>query len=95
MLIQVTASKQVSPKYVSMAIGFISVFYAIGQMVGPGIVGWIIEKVSFVAAYGLGALDLYWVAFEKRRSYRFGICEIVNIMCCVIINLRIPVIMGN
>ncbi|MBC6973301.1 hypothetical protein H9I32_13225 [Bacillus sp. Xin] len=30
--------------------------YAIGQMVGPGIAGWIIEKVSFAAAYGLGAL---------------------------------------
>ena len=35
LLIQVAASKQVSPKYVSMAISFISVFYAVGQMIDP------------------------------------------------------------
>jgi hypothetical protein len=37
LLIQFTAFKQVSPKYVSLAIDFISVFYAIGQMVGQGL----------------------------------------------------------
>ncbi|MBY0599507.1 MFS transporter [Bacillus bingmayongensis] len=59
LLIQVAASKQVSPKYVSMAIGFISIFYAVGQMVGPGFAGWIIEKAGFAAAYGLGAFCFF------------------------------------
>ncbi|MCE5170809.1 YbfB/YjiJ family MFS transporter [Paenibacillus profundus] len=45
-LIQVKASQQVSPKYVSVAIGFISVFYAVGQMLGPGAAGWLIERLG-------------------------------------------------
>lgn len=56
-LIQVKASQQVSQKYVSAVIGFISVFYAVGQMIGPGISGWIIEHIGgFPSAYGFGAL---------------------------------------
>ena len=47
LLIQVAASKQVSPKYVSMAISFISVFYAVGQMIGPGLAGWIIGESGY------------------------------------------------
>lgn len=35
-LIQVKGSEQVPPQYVSAAIGFISVFYAVGQALGPG-----------------------------------------------------------
>lgn len=37
-----------------MAIGFISIFYAVGQMVGPGLAGWMIERYGFAASYGLG-----------------------------------------
>ncbi|MGA5716449.1 MFS transporter [Bacillus bombysepticus] len=55
LLIQVAASKQVSPKYVSMAISFISVFYAVGQMIGPGIAGWVIGRSGYALAYVLGA----------------------------------------
>ncbi|WP_249664235.1 YbfB/YjiJ family MFS transporter, partial [Lysinibacillus sp. D4B1_S16] len=35
-LIQMKASQEVSPQYVAPAIGFISIFYAVGQMIGPG-----------------------------------------------------------
>jgi MFS family permease len=59
LLIQVAASKQVSPKYVSMAISFISVFYAVGQMIGPGLAGWVIEQSGYTAAYGLGAFSFF------------------------------------
>lgn len=44
---------------VSMAIGFISIFYAVGQMVGPGLAGWIIERHGFAASYGLGVLGFF------------------------------------
>lgn len=55
-LIQVKASHQVPQKYISAAIGFISVFYAVGQMAGPGIAGWIIQyHGGFAAAYCFGA----------------------------------------
>ncbi|WP_144508455.1 MFS transporter [Bacillus mycoides] len=59
LLIQVAATKQVSPKYVSMAISFISVFYAVGQMIGPGLAGWIIGEIGYTATYGLGAFGFF------------------------------------
>ncbi|PTC14687.1 MFS transporter [Bacillus wiedmannii] len=59
LLIQVAASKQVSPKYVSMAISFISVFYAVGQMIGPGLAGWVIGRSGYALAYVLGAFGFF------------------------------------
>lgn len=56
-LIQVKGSEQVPPKYISAAIGFISIFYAIGQAIGPGVSGWIIDHMgNFASAYGFGAI---------------------------------------
>lgn len=56
-LIQVNASQQVPQKYVAAAIGFISIFYAVGQMIGPGLAGWMIEYLGgFSAAYDFGIL---------------------------------------
>ncbi|OAB40111.1 MFS transporter [Paenibacillus glacialis] len=55
-LIQMKASQQVSSQYVAAAIGFISVFYAVGQMMGPGLAGWLIEYAGgYATAYGFGA----------------------------------------
>ena len=60
-LIQMKASEQVSPKYVASAIGFISIFYAVGQMIGPGLAGWLIEYVGgFEMAYGFGAVVFFF-----------------------------------
>ena len=56
LLIQMKASQQVSSQYVASAIGFISIFYAAGQMMGPGLAGWLIEYFGgFPVAYGFGA----------------------------------------
>jgi len=56
LLIQMKASQQVSSQYVASAIGFISIFYAVGQMMGPGLAGWLIEYFGgFSVAYGFGA----------------------------------------
>ncbi|WP_155593383.1 MFS transporter [Lysinibacillus cavernae] len=56
-LIQMKASQQVPPTYIASAIGFISIFYAVGQMMGPGLAGWLIEHVGgFPVAYGFGAM---------------------------------------
>ncbi|KPN97702.1 MFS transporter [Lysinibacillus sp. ZYM-1] len=55
-LIQMKASQQVSSQYVASAIGFISIFYAAGQMMGPGLAGWLIEYFGgFPVAYWFGA----------------------------------------
>lgn len=56
-LIQLKAAKQVNPRYVPTAIGFISVFYAMGQMLGPGMTGWMIDHLGgYGVAYGFGAV---------------------------------------
>ncbi|MEK3729541.1 MULTISPECIES: MFS transporter [Lysinibacillus] len=59
-LIQMKASQQVPPPYIASAIGFISIFYAVGQMMGPGLAGWLIEHVGgFPVAYGFGAIVFF------------------------------------
>lgn len=56
-LIQVKGAEQVPLQYVSAAIGFISIFYAIGQAVGPGISGSLIDHTGgYVGAYVFGAI---------------------------------------
>ncbi|WP_339250128.1 YbfB/YjiJ family MFS transporter [Paenibacillus sp. FSL P2-0136] len=56
-LIQLKAAKQVNPRYVPTAIGFISIFYAVGQMLGPGMTGWMIDHLGgYGVAYGFGAV---------------------------------------
>ncbi len=69
-LIQVKASHQVPQKYISAAIGFISAFYAVGQMLGPGIAGWMIEyHGGFAAAYCFGAL-IYFIGLLLTLSLK-------------------------
>ncbi|MED4075135.1 MFS transporter [Lysinibacillus sp. FSL M8-0216] len=59
-LIQMKASQEVSPQNVASAIGFISIFYAVGQMIGPGLAGWLIEYFGgFSVAYGFGAIIFF------------------------------------
>lgn len=70
-LIQVKGSEQVPPKYVSAAIGFISIFYAIGQALGPGISGWIIDHMgNFAGAYGFGAIVYFLGILLTKMTFR-------------------------
>lgn len=62
-LIQIKGSEQVPSQYVSAAIGFISIFYAVGQAAGPGLSGWIIDHAGgFPGAYLFGAA-VYVIGF--------------------------------
>ncbi len=59
-LIQMKASQQVQPKYVANAIGFISIFYAVGQMIGPVLAGGLIEYAGgYISAYVFGAVMFF------------------------------------
>lgn len=69
-LIQVKACHQVPQKYISAAIGFISAFYAVGQMLGPGLAGWMIEyHGGFASAYCFGAL-IYFMGLLLTLSLK-------------------------
>lgn len=69
-LIQVKGSEQVPVKYVSAAIGFISIFYAVGQVAGPAVSGVLIDHTGgFVGAYGFGAI-IYGIGFFMSLTLR-------------------------
>ncbi|MGE6631604.1 MFS transporter [Bacillus sp. NPDC077027] len=54
-LIQLQVAKLVKPQYVPLAISFISIFYGIGQMAGPGVSGFLIDYFdTYRAAYLFG-----------------------------------------
>lgn len=52
-LIQTSATEQVAPRYIPVAFSFATLFFAIGQFLGPAIAGWLIETTgNFLAAFG-------------------------------------------
>ena len=51
-LIQAAASEQVPPLLVPVAIGYVTMFFSLGQLAGPGLGGWFIDHVmGFPSAY--------------------------------------------
>lgn len=51
-LIQTSATDQVAPRYIPIAFSFATLFFAIGQFLGPAIAGWLIESTGgFTAAF--------------------------------------------
>jgi predicted MFS family arabinose efflux permease len=60
-LIQTSATEQVAPRYIPIAFSFATLFFAVGQFLGPAIAGWMIETTGgFTAAFGftLGVLTI-------------------------------------
>lgn len=51
-LVQASATDQVAPRYIPIAFSFATLFFAIGQFLGPAIAGWLIESTgNFTAAF--------------------------------------------
>ncbi|SDS98422.1 Cyanate permease [Halopseudomonas litoralis] len=51
-LIQTSATDQVAPRYIPIAFSFATLFFAIGQFLGPAVAGWLIETTGgFRAAF--------------------------------------------
>lgn len=52
-MIQTSATEQVAPRYIPIAFSFATLFFAVGQFLGPAIAGWLIEATgNFTAAFG-------------------------------------------
>ena len=45
-LIQASSTDQVAPRYIPIAFSYATVFFAVGQFVGPAIAGWLIETTG-------------------------------------------------
>ena len=58
-MIQTSATDQVAPRYIPIAFSFATLFFAIGQFLGPAIAGWLIESTGgFTAAFSFTFLVL-------------------------------------
>ncbi len=58
-MIQTSATDQVAPRYIPIAFSFATLFFAIGQFLGPAIAGWMIESTGgFTAAFSFTFLVL-------------------------------------
>lgn len=51
-MIQTSATDQVAPRYIPIAFSFATLFFAVGQFLGPAIAGWLIETTGdFTVAF--------------------------------------------
>lgn len=58
-MIQTSATDQVAPRYIPIAFSFATLFFAVGQFLGPAIAGWLIGTTGgFTAAFGFTVLVL-------------------------------------
>jgi MFS family permease len=58
-MIQTSATDQVAPRYIPIAFSFATLFFAVGQFLGPAIAGWLIESAGgFTAAFSFTFLVL-------------------------------------
>lgn len=79
-LIQAAVSEQVKTHELPIAVGFITFFFATGQLIGPGLAGWIIERgehfssayllSSFLYTIGLGICISIKFAEDKSKTFR-------------------------
>jgi len=58
-MIQTSATDQVAPRYIPIAFSFATLFFAVGQFLGPAIAGWLIETTEgFTAAFSFTVVVL-------------------------------------
>ncbi|BCJ86852.1 MFS transporter [Effusibacillus dendaii] len=67
-LIQASSTDQVRPVFMGASLGYVTVFFAVGQLLGPGIAGYLIDRVGgFPSAFLFAALMfLIAVPFAMR-----------------------------
>ena len=71
-LIQASATDQVAPRYIPIAFSFVTVFFALGQLVGPAVSGWLIEEGGgFRVAFGFTFAVLVLGVILTLRIRRF------------------------
>lgn len=71
-LIQALSTEQVHPSYAPIALGYTTVYFASGQLLGPGLGGWMIDQVGGIpsALYLCGGLLLVAVLFSFKLQQR-------------------------
>ena len=75
-LIQALSTEQIHPSYAPIALGYVTVFFAVGQLLGPGIGGWMIDYLGGIPSALLLCFGLLFFAFLlSTRLPKGGIRE--------------------
>lgn len=62
-LIQALSTEQIHPSYAPVALGYVTVYFASGQLLGPGLGGWMIDHIGGISSALLLCCGLLLLAF--------------------------------
>lgn len=62
-LIQALSTEQIHPSFAPIALGYVTVYFAAGQLLGPGLGGWMIDYIGGIPAALMLCVGLLVVAF--------------------------------
>jgi len=62
-LIQALSTEQIHPSYAPVALGYVTVYFASGQLLGPGLGGWMIDHIGGISSALLLCCGLLFLAF--------------------------------
>ena len=62
-LIQALSTEQIHPSYAPVALGYVTVYFALGQLVGPGLGGWMTDHLGGISSALLLCCGLLVLAF--------------------------------
>lgn len=62
-LIQAVSTEQVHPSYAPIVLGYVTVYFASGQLLGPGLGGWMIDYVGGISSALILCASLLMLAF--------------------------------
>ncbi|WP_186670965.1 YbfB/YjiJ family MFS transporter [Sporosarcina sp. BP05] len=62
-LIQALSTEQIHPSYAPVALGYVTVYFASGQLLGPGLGGWLIDHIGGISSALLLCCGLLLLAF--------------------------------
>lgn len=73
-LIQALSTEQIHASYAPVALGYVTIYFAVGQLLGPGLGGWMTDNVGGISSALLLCSGLLLLAFlfslrlQKKRS---------------------------
>ncbi|MEH6949442.1 YbfB/YjiJ family MFS transporter [Bacillus sp. JJ634] len=74
-LIQALSTEQIHHSYAPIALGYTTVFFAVGQLAGPGLSGWMIDHIGGIPSALLLCCGLLFTAFILATQLQKKVAE--------------------
>lgn len=62
-LIQALSTEQIHASYAPIALGYVTIYFALGQLLGPGLGGWMVDHIGGISSALLLCFGLLMLAF--------------------------------